>query len=163
MVKNFISKDFPSLTAVIHAAVKKAPSGLDAKTVADLVDRPYQTLMSELSRQEGHKLSADLVLPLYEATGARIIPCFLARQMGGAFIELPDPGACEAGLTRGLVDSVKEFGDFAAETAQNIADGDIPADQLSRIEKEADEAIEAILAMKKLARAAHERQYGGGK
>lgn len=34
---------YPSLTAVVHGMVKAAPSGLDARTVADLVGKPYAT------------------------------------------------------------------------------------------------------------------------
>lgn len=57
---------YPSLTAVVHGMVKAAPSGLDARTVADLVGKPYATLMSELSQQPGHKLGAELLLPLMD-------------------------------------------------------------------------------------------------
>ena len=59
-----MSTDCPSIVAVLHELVKKAPSGLTASTIASLVGRDYQTLMSELSRQPAHKLGADLVLPL---------------------------------------------------------------------------------------------------
>lgn len=159
MSKNIITKH-PSFTAVLHAAVKNAESGLDAKTIADLVGKPYQTLMSELSRQEGHKLGADLVLPLIEASASLMPVHFLARQLGGAFVLLPEAASHNGELVETLASSVKEFGEFAAETAVNISDGNIPADQLARINKEADEAIEAILAMKKLARLTHAKQYG---
>ncbi len=160
MNKNFIIKSFPSLTAVLHAAVKNAPSGLDARTIAELCDKPYQTLMSELSRQEGHKLGVELILPLCEATGSKGAVQFLCRQLGGEFIELPEPAERNCELVETLASSMKEFSEFAAETAQNISDGDIPADQLARIHKEGDEAIEAILRMKKLAQKTHEKQYG---
>lgn len=156
--------EFPSLTAVLHSAVKMAKkegSGLDVQTIADTVGKPYATLMSELSRQEGHKLGADLVLPLIEATGMDMVIKFLARQLGGAFVKIPEAAACNACLVQSLADSVKEFGEFAAETAKDISDGDIPADQLARIKKEGSEAIEAVAAMIKLAEATHEKQYGG--
>ena len=58
-----------------------------------------------------------------------------------------------------LAASVKEFGEFAAETAKDISDGDIPKDQLDRIIKEGHEALEAIMAMITLARKTHEEQY----
>lgn len=160
MSANFACKTYPSLAAVLHAAVKNAPSGLDARTISDMVGKPYQTLMSELSRQEGHKLGADLVLPLLEVTGSDAPLHWLARQRGGAFVPLPAAAESNVELVATLAVSVREFGEFAAETAANISDGDIPADQLDRIDKEGDEAIEAILAMKKLAGLTHERQYG---
>lgn len=157
------ANEFPSLTAVLHSAVKMAKkegSGLDALTIADLVGKPYATLMSELSRQEGHKLGADLILPLIESTGMDMPIRFLARQLGGAFVKIPAPAICNAGLVQALAESVKEFGEFAAETAVDISDGDIPADQLARIQQEGNEAIEAIAAMIKLAEATHQKQYG---
>lgn len=150
----------PSLVAVLHAVVKAAPSGLDAKSMASLMGKPYQTLMSELSRQDGHKLGADLLLPLLHLTEADEPLHFLARERGGVFIRLPDVDVGTSDLMLGLANSIREFGEFAAETARDVADGDIPADQLARIEREGDEAIETIMKMKKLARTAHEAKYG---
>lgn len=79
---------YPSLTAVVHGMVKAAPSGLDARTVADLVGKPYATLMSELSQQPGHKLGAELLLPLMDVCESDLPLVFLARQRGGAFVPL---------------------------------------------------------------------------
>ena len=73
---------------------------------------------------------------------------------------LPDPAQCSSELLASLAASIKEFGEFASETAKHIADGDLPRDQLDRITKEGQEAVEAILAMMKLARVTHEAQYG---
>ncbi len=81
--------------------------------------------------------------------------------MGGVFIRIPEPTCAEAeGLVESLALSIKEFGEFAAETAASIADGNIPKAQLVSIEKEGHEAIEQIMAMMKLARLTHEKQYG---
>lgn len=160
MSKNFVPKNSPSLTAVVHAAVKNAPSGLDARTVSDMAGKPYQTLMSELSRQEGHKLGADLLLPLMEASGSTAPLEFLARQMGGAFIPLPSVDSCDSELVKCLANSMKEASEFFAVYAENLADGVITAKELSNMEKEADEAIESILSIKKMARAEHEKKCG---
>lgn len=152
---------WPSLTKVLHEVVKSRPHGLDVETIGELVGKPYNTLMSELGRQPGHKLDADLVLPLCDIVGPKMPMDFLARRLGGSFVLLPDASACpDAALVQTLADSVKEFGEFAAETASSIADGDIPLGQLSRIDKEGHEAIESIMAMMRLARQTHEKQYG---
>jgi hypothetical protein len=119
--------------------------------------------MAELSRQEGHKLGADLVLPLMRICDSDIPLHFLARQRGGVFLRTPEPAYGGGELARTLAASAKEYAEFMQETAYSIADGDIPADQLARITKEGQEAVEAILAMMKLARVTHEAQYGGGK
>lgn len=153
-------KDFPSLAAVCHQMVKDAPSGLDAATIAELCGKPYATLMSELSRQPGHKLGADMVAPLMDLCDSDLPLTFLARLRGGVFISLGCLSGNGSGpLMRQLAQSVKEFGEFAAETAKDISDGDIPKDQLDRIIKEGHEAVEAIMAMVTLARNTHNAQY----
>ncbi|MDE7065395.1 MAG: hypothetical protein K2O70_08005, partial [Desulfovibrionaceae bacterium] len=84
---------------------------------------------------------------------------FLARERGGVFVPMrPDASAAELGPA--VLASIKEFGDYAAEAAQDIADGQIPADQLQRLLKEGQEAATAIVTFMELARAVHQRQYG---
>lgn len=152
-------KDYPSLAAVCHCMVKDAPSGLDAATIAELCGKPYATMMSELSRQPGHKLAADMLLPLMDRCGSDLPLTFLARQMGGVYLPLHCAASEPGPLVEKLAGSVREFGEFAAETAKDISDGDIPKDQLDRIVKEGHEAVEAIMAMISLARRTHEEQY----
>lgn len=153
------ASDYPSPVPLLHALVKKAPSGLDAATIARLLGREYATLMSELSGQPGHKLGLDLLLPLMELTGSDEPLHWMARERGGIYVSVPyTVGKSE--LVEGLVASVKEFGEFAAETGQDIADGRLPADQLQRIQKEGQEALTAILAVMDMACKAHEEQYG---
>ena len=154
-----MSAEFPSLTAVLHELVKHAPSELTARTIAELAGKDYNTLMSELSRQPGHKLGADLLLPLMELTGSDAPLNFLARERGGVFVPMR-PDATAADLGPAILKSVREFGEYTAEAAQDIADGKIPADQLQRILKEGQEAATAIVTFMELARAVHQRQYG---
>ena len=151
--------DFPSLTAILHELVKLAPSELTASTIAELLGKDYNTLMSELSRQPGHKLGADFLLPLMELTGSDAPLNFLARERGGVFVPVRSD-ATVAELGPAILSSVKEFGDYAAEAARDIADGNIPADQLERILKEGQEAASAIVTFMELARAVHQRQCG---
>lgn len=150
---------YPSLTAILHEMVKHAPSGLTARTIADLLGKDYQTLMSELSRQPGHKLGADLLLPLMDLTGSDAPLNFLARERGGVFVPVP-PNNNAADLAPAILASVKEFGEYAAEAARDIADGHIPAPRLARILKEGQEAATAIVTFMEMARAVHQRQYG---
>lgn len=161
MNKNFKLKEFDSVTAVAHAAVKNAPSGLNARTVAELMGKPYQTMMSELSGQEGHKFGADLLLPLMDVTGSYAPLEFMAREVGGAFIMLPDADVCDSKLTQGLAETMRTASEFFAIFADKIADGLVEAHELVEIEREGDDAVEAIIAIKKLARCAHEQQFGG--
>jgi len=160
MRRNFILKPFPSLVAVVHQMVLRAPSGLDTRTIADVAGyNNYNTMMSEVSRQPGHKLGADMLLPLMDAADSSAPVKFLARERGGVFLPLPDPAQGGGELVSTLAASIKEFGDFASEAAADIADGDLSREKLDRITKEGQEAVEAVLAMMRLARTTHEAQH----
>lgn len=153
-------KRYPSLAAVCHAVVKSAPSRLDARTIASLLGMEYATLMGQLSGHERHKLGADLLLPLMELTGSDEPMHFLARERGGIYVSIPDHAAEKNELIDALCKSAQEFGEYAAETAKDIADGVLPRDQFERIQKEGQEALSAILKVMELARKLHEQQYG---
>lgn len=153
------ARPFPSVVPVCHEAVKNAPSGLTARSIADFLGRDYQTLMSELSGQRGHKLGADLLLPIAALTKSPAIMNFLARELSGVFVSVhAEPGQNE--LVDSLLACVREFGEFAAEVSTDIADGKLPPDQYMRICKEGQEAMSAILQVMELARKAHEHQFG---
>lgn len=70
-------------------AVKYAPNGISAEAVADALGMRYATLMSQLSAQPGHKLGAEIVLPIMQVTGSAAPMHHLARQLGGVYVELP--------------------------------------------------------------------------
>ena len=59
-------------------AVKYAPNGISAEAVADALGMRYATLMSQLSAQPGHKLGAEIVLPIMQLTGAQSLRDVLA-------------------------------------------------------------------------------------
>lgn len=149
------------VTPILHADVKEAPSGLDAYVIADLVGKPYATLMSELSGQPGHKLAANLVLPLMLRTGSDRAMQFFARNLGGVYLASPQPAQSAESLLSGLAVSFKEFGEYAEVAAASIADGIVTASELGRIEKEGYEAVTAITAVILKARGLHQKQYGG--
>ena len=151
-------RPYPSLTAVLHGMVKAAPSGLDVRTVADLVGKPYATLMSELSQQPGHKLGAELLLPLMDVCESDLPLIFLARQRGGAFVPLRIPAGGPEQLVAGLRASIREFGEFACAMSDHIADGRITVQELHDMTRRGHEAVEAILAILRLARETHDRQ-----
>lgn len=141
----------PKLTAVLHVLVKKAPSGLDAETVAPLLGYTrYSTMMSELSDQPGHKLGANMLLPIMELTGSDEPLHFLARQRGGVFIKLPQMLAGDDPLQGAAMKSIKETGEFLTALGSSLADGDLSKDDCERIEKEAHEAATATMALIKM-------------
>ena len=126
--------------------------------IADLVGKPYATLMSELSQQPGHKLGAELLLPLMDVCESDLPLVFLARQRGGAFVSLrlPDDGPVQ--LVTGLSVSIREFGEFAVAAAEQIADGKITAEELQEMRRLSHEAVEAIMQLVTLAGDVHDRQ-----
>ena len=126
-------------------AVKYAPNGIAAEAVAEALGMRYATLMSQLSAQPGHKLGAEIVLPIMVATGCRAPIRHMAAELGGVFMELPPVSARNDAVTQGLVASVREFGEFAAQVAQSIDDGVIRQEELRRISADGMEAVTAIL------------------
>lgn len=149
---------YPSLTAVVHQDVKNAPSGKTAREIAHLLGIKYNTLMSELSLQQGHKLGADMLLPLMHLTHSDSALHVMARNMGGMFICMPKSAEGTL-LAQTALQSVKEFGDFAAEMTSNISDGIVTRAELARIEKEGQEAATAIMSFLELARQVHAEQF----
>ena len=125
-------------------AVKYAPNGIAAEAVAEALGMRYATLMSQLSAQPGHKLGAEIVLPIMVATGCRAPIRHMAAELGGVFMELPPVSARNDAVTQGLVASVREFGEFAAQVAQSIDDGVIRQEELRRISADGMEAVTAI-------------------
>jgi len=146
---------FPPISPVCLEAVKRAPSGLNAQTIADFMGRKYHTLMSELSSQPGHKLGADMLLPIASLTGSTAIMNFLARELGGVYVSIPSHVG-RSDLVDALLACVKKFGEFVVEAGEGIAHGEIASDEYLRISKEGQEAMSAILKVMELVRVAHE-------
>ena len=136
-----------TLSAVLHAVVKSAPNGCRAVTIADLVSKSYQTLMSELTNQPGHKLGADLVLPIMNATDSDVPLHYLARHRGGVFVKLPDVTGDGGPVQLAALKAVEEFGQLMAEVGADLADGKLSRDECDRITKEGQEAVTAIMSL----------------
>lgn len=140
------------LTAICQAAAKNAPNGLSAEQLADILGCSYATLMSELSGQPGHKLGAERMLGLMKASESRAPMQFMARELNGVFVELPQGAVAGHEITRSLLDSIREFGEFVTEVGKSLEDGTVTAEELARINAESQEALAAILRVMRLAR-----------
>lgn len=143
MDRNPFTHKYPSLAAVAHAAVKSAPSGLDARTVADFLAKPYNTLMSELSGQPGHKAGMDLLLPLMEVTGSTAPLDFLAREMGGIYVALPKAHADHPAHQECMA-TVREFGELMAQAGTALEDGVVTREECEQVSAAGYRAIQAI-------------------
>ncbi len=152
--------DFPSLRKQVHASVLGC-STLDGRGIAGRLCVNNQPFMSHVHGQPQPKLDADWLLPIMAATGSVEPLQFMAREMGGVFVRVR-PCSGTGDLMDTLISSVKEFGEYAAACAADIADGKLPRDQRDRILKEGQEALSAIAAMMQSARVVLAEQYGGG-
>ncbi len=149
-----MSTDCPSIVAVLHELVKKAPSGLMASTIASLVGRDYRTLMSELSRQPAHKLGADLVLPLMKLTGSHLPMDVMAEELGMVCVSLPTvQGEAEHPVHQQCMVTVQEFGKLMGTTAEALEDGTITAAERDAIAAKGYEALAAIVKLLKVVEA----------
>lgn len=140
------------LTIICQAAAKNAPNGLSAEQIADVLGCSYATLMSELSGQPGHKLGAERMLALMKCAGTVAPMQFMARELGGVFVEMPQYANGDRGITKSLVESIREFGEFASEMGKALEDGVITPEELERINVEGQEALAAILRVMRLAK-----------
>lgn len=140
------------LISICQAAAKNAPNGLSCEQIADLLGCSYATLMSELSCQPGHKLGAECMFSLMKTTGSIAPLQFMALELGAVFVELTQNCAGCHEITRSLVDSIREFGEFASAVGASLEDGTITSEELARIGKEGQEALAAILRVMRLAR-----------
>ena len=144
--------DKSMLVAICKSMAQNAPNGLKFETIARLVGKGHPALYSELSQQPGHKLGAETMLQLMLTTDGREPIHYMARELGGAFVEFPLTGNSLHCLTRGMAECVKEFGEFIVEVAKSLEDGTISSEELARIGKEGQEALTAILKVMELAK-----------
>lgn len=151
MNKNFTVKQYPSVRAVTHQMVKSAPSGLSAKVLWEPAGYTnYQTMMSELSGQDKHKLGADMLLPLMDVCESDAPVELLATERGGVFVKLPPVQAHTTSMTLQLAHTVKECSEAAAHAAVHIIDGKVTREEFASFKKENREAIAALLALEHL-------------
>ncbi len=144
---------YPSLTSVLHALLLSRPNGLDAKTVAGLVGRQYQTMMSELSGQEGHKLGADLLLPICTVTGSLAPLHFLARELGDVVVyRLPRCASPGTLLDPKIIEMVHQFGQLLsglAEARGGEGEGgaEITKSEAAKVRREAYDLLSTITGL----------------
>lgn len=147
--------DYPPLTPILHQIALRAPSGIDARSIADLVHVNYQTMMSELSGQPGHKCGVERLLPLMAVSGSDAPMHFLARELGGVFIRLPQAGEGVGPVQQQCMVTCKEFGDLISACGEALASGSLEPDEVARINREGHEAVTAIMALLNLVGGGH--------
>jgi hypothetical protein len=130
-----------SLEDALHAVVYE--SALPAKAIASAIGVRYGYLVEAANpnREDTH-FQVRWVPPITNASGNDALIRFLAHACGGAFIRL-NAGAAFNERTASVL---KETADYLQTVAVAEADGTVTADEASEARKQADEAIEALLA-----------------
>lgn len=141
---------YPDLTPMLHKLVLRAPSGIGSQSIADMLGWKYATMMSELSGQPGHKCGVDRLLPLIDVTGSDVPMHFLARELGGVYIQLPPVVGTADPVQRQCMIAVKEFGELIAACGEGLASGSLEPDERTKITREGHEAVTAIMALLQL-------------
>ena len=139
--------EYPTITPILHSLVKRAPSGIGALTIADMLGWNYPTMMSELSGQPGHKCGVERLLPVMDVTGSDAPMHLLSREMGGVYIKLPPSGSEVDPVQRQCMVAVKEFGELIAVCSEALLNGSLEPDERSKILREGHEAVTAIMGL----------------
>lgn len=140
-----MSAQYPSLKAVLHTVVKNAP--VPADTVASMLGKNYFTMMSELSKHDAHKLDADLVLPIMRVTDSVEPLRFLAQQMGGVFMPMPEAVGTSS-VSRHCMVALEAFGKLMRELGDALEDGvltDAESDSVCKAGYDLQERVAALM------------------
>ena len=138
---------YPSLSSTCHTAVLRAPSGVRAANIAGSLGIPYPTLMADLTRQERHRLDADLVLPLMDATGSLAPLEFLAREMRCACIPIPASPVTEGTLTDQTIEAMGDFGELLTAVRDSLLDGKLTRTERELIASRGHRTVTAIMQL----------------
>jgi len=142
-----VRHSYPPLSPILHHLVMRAPSGIGAQTIADMLGWRYATMMSELSGQPGHKCGVEKLLPIMDVTASDAPMHFLARELGGVYITLPRVEGSLDPIQKQCMTAIKEFGELITACADALADDKLEPDERARILREGHEAVTAIMAL----------------
>lgn len=157
---NEVSMNF---TALLFNAVRhfRGPQPEDSNGAAGLA--PY---MGITATSLSHKVSPtypsahcspEEVVNICKLTGDHETVRAMAKELGYAMLPITVP-ACEGGAAHAkrMAASVKEFGEFLAETAVNAADGHINDNEMARITREFMESMAAQTGLYAALKAMHQ-------
>ena len=143
--------DYETLDELLRAIVgPKNKSGRPVEHWAALLGLAASSLYAK-GRDEGSSFTLKHLVTVV-ASGETAPVKWLSAAAPGLYVaDLPKAEHVEA-LGPGLARTVKEFGEFLAETAEAIRDGRVTGGELARIKKEGLEAAALILGIVELAR-----------
>lgn len=131
------------LAEAIYRVVHEGRRGVPAKVLADRCGLRHTYLLDAANPDRDEvQFQARWIVPLTLASGDDSIIEYLAHAVGGVFYRLTETGALDAHTAK----SLQEFGDYLHTVAMAGSDRRYTVDEAEACEREALEAIEAILA-----------------
>lgn len=142
------------ITRALYRAVHGYPRGTEA--LAACLAMPRTSLLHKVNPQyPGAHCSPEEAVQIQLETGDHAAHHAQGSMLG--YIHLPAPQLIERGdaTAQALAASVREFGEFVARAATDLADGRCTGNELAAIEREGAEAIAAIHALMRVADTMH--------
>lgn len=102
----------------------------------------------------------DVVLLMERDCGLPLVTAIMARATGHVLVKLPEVPGHLGALGRVTAQALKEVGDVFSTLGQQLEDGTITSAEGAQLDKEIDEAIGKLLALKLQARAVAGRGEG---
>ena len=126
---------------------------------AETLGLSHQTLSKQLNEEEGTQLGVRKLMSIESFMDTDAFAECAASRRGGVFLKFPDPdmgGAPE--LVRGYAKLVGEFADTSRALSDGMADGQLSAAEIDRVEKELNDVYVAGAGLVAAARARLERK-----
>lgn len=141
--------DFENMLDLLHHVAHKAPSGMNFGQIAELMNKPYSTLASELNTSmETHKFGVGDLLLLMKLTDSDDPVHFLAARRDGVFVKLPKVSPFDP-VDQTSIKAIKEFGELMAAYGEALQSKRLSRAEKSTVLKEGYEAVQAILELLK--------------
>lgn len=142
------------VTIALQQAVKGFPHGTAA--LAARLGLQVTSLLHKVSpTYPSAHASPEEALSIMEVTGDH--GAFFVQARALRYVVLPEPDSTTAQRgTAVLVRAVREFGELASAASAALEDGNITANELARLQREAGEAQAAIQALMRIATALHD-------
>lgn len=135
-----------NITDALHRAVHSYPGG--AESLAPRMRISASSLSHKVSpTYPAAHCSPDEMATIIELTGDHGPMQALAERLGYMLMPLPAVGIPGDEFAQRLANSVREFGEFVAEVAKDLADNEVSDNELRRIERELSEMMGAAQAL----------------
>ena len=129
-------------------------SDVDARTVAERIGKRYTYLVDAVNPDRGElQFQARLLVPLMLATGNAAPLEWLAREMGGTYVPLPQLTPADDEVRTAFMQAVRELGEDSSLIDRVLSDELVTPSEADAVDQEIDQTIRALLQTKAAIRA----------